>query len=71
MKSPGNRNDWCRTDDLTIEELRAIPIFSQCSEEQLSEMIDTIKRFTVIMYDYYHKSKVECFESGKERRTLE
>jgi hypothetical protein len=71
MKNAGNIIDCCRTDDLTIEELRGVSIFSQCSDEQLSEMVDTIKRFTVIMYDYYHKMKVDTFESGKERCILE
>lgn len=46
-----------RENDLTIEELRSYPAFCHFTEEQLAEIIATIKKFTQIIYDFYRKNQ--------------
>lgn len=48
--------DYTRKHDLTIEELKASRLFVCFSDEQLRSIIDTIKNFTEIVYDFYQKN---------------
>ena len=47
--------DPTRTYDLTIEEVRACPEFADFTDEQAKEIIETLKIFTKIVFDYYKK----------------
>lgn len=48
--------NYSREDDLTVEELRAYPMFAHFSDEQALEAIDTIRRFTEIAYESYQRN---------------
>lgn len=48
--------DDTRNHDLTIEELRVYPMFAHFTKKQAQEIIDTIKQFTKIVYDFYHRN---------------
>ena len=45
--------DYNRKHDLTIEEVKSCSIFKDLTDEQAQEVIDTIKRFTVIAFEIY------------------
>jgi len=47
--------DYARTHDLTIEEIKACPLFAHFTDNQAQEVIDTLKLFTKITYDIYKK----------------
>jgi len=47
--------DRTRTHDITIEEVRCCPMFADLSDEEAQEVIETLKLFTNIAYDYYKK----------------
>jgi len=49
--------DHTRAHDLTIEEIRTCPQFAHCTDEQAKEIIETLKTFTKIVFDYYQKSR--------------
>jgi len=49
--------DRTRTHDLTIEEIRACPEFSDFTDEQAKEVVETIKTFAKIVFDYYQKKR--------------
>jgi uncharacterized protein YfbU (UPF0304 family) len=42
-----------RQHDLTIDEVKACKIFQNLTDEQALEVIDTLKKFTVIVYNFY------------------
>ena len=44
--------DITRVEDLTIEEIRACAEFNHLSDRELLEVIETIKQFTEIVYNY-------------------
>lgn len=46
-----------RSHDLTREELRQHQFFSAMSNDQLDDMIQTIKSLTIIVYNYYKNDK--------------
>jgi hypothetical protein len=47
--------DYARRHDLTIEEVRACPIFAHMSDEEAREVIETLKALTKIAHDFYKK----------------
>jgi hypothetical protein len=47
--------DYARESDLTIEELRASVTFSELTDEQAQEVLNTIKSFTEIVFYFYKK----------------
>jgi hypothetical protein len=47
--------DYSRTHDLTIEEVKACPMFAHLTDEQAEEVIETIKLLSKIAYDFYKK----------------
>jgi len=49
--------DYSRSHDLTIEEVKACPLFSNMTDQEAEEVIETLKLFTKITYDYYQKSR--------------
>jgi hypothetical protein len=48
-----------RKHDITIEEVRSCPMFAHFTDEQAMEVINTLKQFTLIVYDAYQKGKDE------------
>ena len=40
---------------ITIEDLRAIPEHAHCSDEELQDMVNTIKEFALLLYRLYEK----------------
>ena len=48
--------DRSRVNDLTIDEVRACPIFAHFTDEQAAEVISTIRQFCIIVYDEYQKN---------------
>jgi hypothetical protein len=49
--------DYSRTHDVTIEEVRSCRMFAHLTDEQACEVIETIKKFTHIVYNYYQKGR--------------
>jgi len=47
--------DHNRTHDLTIREIKDCPTFSDCTDEESLEVIETLKKLTTIAYNYYQK----------------
>jgi len=56
--------NYSREDDLTVEELRAYPMFAHFSDEQALEAIDTIRRFTEIAYEFYQRNRGRGLDLG-------
>ena len=50
-----NDIDRARHHDITVEEVRAYPTFSHFTDEQAQEVIETLKLFAKIAYDFYKK----------------
>jgi hypothetical protein len=46
-----------RQHDLTIEEVKACPLFANLTDAEAREVIETLKKFTVIVYNFYQKKK--------------
>jgi len=51
--------DINRQHDITIKEVKACPMFAHFTDEQAMEVINTLKQFTLIVYDAYSKGKDE------------
>lgn len=49
--------DHNREKELTIKELRVYPLFARFSDEQALEVIDTIRRFTEITFEFYQRNR--------------
>ncbi|WP_259071901.1 hypothetical protein HDF24_11490 [Mucilaginibacter sp. X4EP1] len=49
--------DYSRNHNLTIEEVKTCPLFSHLTDQEAEEVIETLKLFTKITYDYYQKSR--------------
>lgn len=50
--------DSNRLHDITINEVKSFPIFAHFSDEQASEVIETIKKLTeIVLCDYYKKEQ--------------
>jgi len=47
--------DRTRHHDLTVEEVKACPSFADFTNEQAKEVIEILKLFTKIAYDFYEK----------------
>ncbi len=55
-----------RNKDLTIEEIRACEEYKNLSDEQAQHLIETLKIYTQIIYEYFQKkSEEEKSENGK------
>ncbi|RZK39507.1 MAG: hypothetical protein EOO90_18555 [Pedobacter sp.] len=49
--------DLNRSHDLTIEEVKSFPMFAHFSEDQANEVIETVKRFSeIVFYDYFNNN---------------
>jgi hypothetical protein len=46
-------NEITRRHDLTIKEVKACKIFQNLTNEQAFEVIATLKKFTVIIFNFY------------------
>lgn len=49
--------DRTRIHNVTIEEVRACPLFEDCTDEEALEVIDTLKKLATIAYNYYQKQR--------------
>ena len=49
--------DSNRSHDITIDEVKSFPMFTHFSDAQASEVVQTIKRFTEIVFYDHLKSK--------------
>jgi hypothetical protein len=49
--------DHTREHDITIEEVKACPMFAHFTDEEAREVIRTLKQFTEITYNFYQKKK--------------
>lgn len=55
-----------RDKDLTIEEIRACKEYKNLSDEQAQRLIETLKIYTQVIYEFYRKkSEEEKSEKGK------
>ncbi|MGY3214795.1 hypothetical protein [Mucilaginibacter sp. HD30] len=51
MRQTETKLDYTRTHDLTVEEVKACPAFSDLTDEELQCVISTLKSFTVIVFE--------------------
>lgn len=58
----GNVHSYDRTHDITPEEVRRFDRFKNYTDEQVNELIDTIKKYTRFIYNVVSKRK----KSGRE-----
>jgi hypothetical protein len=57
MRQTETKLDYRRTHDLTVEEVKACPAFSDLPDEELQNVISTVKKFTLIVFESFEKSK--------------
>ncbi|MGB3108313.1 hypothetical protein [Sphingobacterium siyangense] len=50
-----NKQDITRSHDLTVEEIKALSLFSHFNDEQATEVIHAIKGFVQIVTEHYLK----------------
>ena len=48
--------DYARLQDLTVDEVKAVPLFQHLTDREAERVIETLKIFTKITYDNYKKS---------------
>ncbi|MCF8449816.1 MAG: hypothetical protein K9G49_08110 [Taibaiella sp.] len=53
----GHVNSYDRTHDITPEEIRKFERFKNYTDEQVNELIDTIKKYTRFIYNVVYKRK--------------
>ena len=53
----GDVNSYNRTHDITPEEVRRFERFKNYTDEQVNELIDTIKKYTRFIYNVVSKRK--------------
>ena len=58
MKSNERVKSECRHPDLTVEDVRACEKFKDLSEEQVKQVIETIRTYTEIIYTCYQQGKL-------------
>lgn len=51
-----------REEDITVEDVRSLETFKEWDEEQILELIRTLKTFSTLVYNSWSKGK----KSGKE-----
>ncbi|OYD43650.1 hypothetical protein [Sphingobacterium cellulitidis] len=51
------KEDITRRHDVTVEEVKSIPMFAHFTDEQAKEVIDTVKIFVEIALDCYRKQQ--------------
>lgn len=56
--------DRKRNSDLTVEEVKACSMFKHLTDEQAEEVVQTLKRFSEIIFHYYllekHSANNKC-----------
>ena len=55
--APESNIDYGRIHDLTIEEVKACPIFQHFTDSEAQEIVETLKLFTKIAYDFHKKAQ--------------
>ncbi len=58
----GHVNSYGRTHDITPEEVRRFERFKNYTDEQVNDLIDTIRKYTRFIYNVVYKRK----KSGKK-----
>lgn len=53
----GNVNSYDRTHDITSEEIRKFERYKNYTDEQVNELIDTVKKYTRFIYNVVSKRK--------------
>jgi hypothetical protein len=56
--------DMVRMHDITIEEVKAVPMFSHFSDEEAQEVVDTFKLLANIILKYHEKCEANTLKSG-------
>ena len=51
-----------RTEDISVEDVRSLDTFKEWDEERISELISTLKTFSVVVYNNWSKGN----KFGKE-----
>ena len=46
-----------RTEDISVEDVRSLDTFKEWDEERISELISTLKTFSVVVYNNWSKGK--------------
>jgi hypothetical protein len=51
----GEHTDYGREHDLTIDEVKACPMFAHFTDDEAEAVIETLKTFTKIIHDLHKK----------------
>lgn len=51
MKQKRELDSWDRTEDITPEEVRSLDTFKDWEDEQIEELINTLKVFCAVVYN--------------------
>lgn len=60
MNAIVNKNYVNRMEDISIEEIKSVSCFKQLSDDELLEVVRTIKQFTQITYEIFVGVKLEA-----------
>jgi hypothetical protein len=58
LRGEDKKIDYTRKHDLTIEEVRACSMFKDLTEEQVKEVIQTLKQYATIAYELYENQQI-------------
>lgn len=57
--------DYSRSHDLTIKEIKACSVFQHLTDDEAQRVIETLKLFAKIAYDFYKKEAETCGNTDK------
>ena len=60
MKAIVNKSYLNRTEDLSVEELKSVCCFQHLSDDELQEVLVTIKKFTQLTYEIFSRTIPEA-----------
>jgi hypothetical protein len=58
MKKDFNLDSLERTEDISVEDVRSLDTFKEWDEEQILELIRTLKTFSAVVYNSWSKGKM-------------
>jgi hypothetical protein len=58
-----NNIDKNREHDLTLDEVRSVPMFAHFTDEQAMEVIESFRQLSVIVFKFYQNTKKKASEN--------
>lgn len=51
--------DTARKHDITLQEVRSVPMFAHFTDEQAMEVVESFKQLSHIIFEYYQNGKIK------------